>query len=392
MKIIWVAGARPNFMKIAPIWRAMEAYNATVAAGRPKFEPLLVHTGQHFDANMSGVFFRDLKLPEPHFHLGVGGGSHAEQVARLLVAFEELLGKERPGLVGVVGDVNSTCACALATKKAYVLPGGQTPLLVHVEAGLRSGDRLMPEEINRVVTDALADVLFTTEMIGVTTLRKEGVEASKIHFVGNVMIDSLLTMIGASDDDAASTHPPLESCQAPAGDYGVVTLHRPSNVDDPLRLHRIVDELVKIGARLPVLFPVHPRTRKVLGDSGVDPAAGDAAESGACGLRLLPPLGYRDFIALVRKAKFVITDSGGIQGETTALGVPCLTLRNTTESPVTVEVGSNKLLGNDPSVLLPEVELVLSGRGKVGTIPPLWDGHAAERIVSILAAGPWSGS
>lgn len=387
MKIIWVAGARPNFMKIAPIWRAMAAYNQSAPAGAERFEPILVHTGQHYDVNMSGIFFRDLALPEPHYSLGVGGGSHGEQVARILVAFEKLLAEERPAMVGVVGDVNSTCACALATQKAYVLPGGRTPKLVHVEAGLRSGDRLMPEEINRVVTDSLADLLFTTEESGTANLLREGVPADRIHFAGNVMVDSLFVARNRGGGEPLLARMGLLDAQANMRPFGLATLHRPSNVDDFEMLQRIVRALKEVSAILDVYFPVHPRTWAKLEQWGLAKSEDFApAAAGQKALHLLAPLGYDDFLALMGRAAFLLTDSGGIQEETTALGIPCLTLRDNTERPITVTMGTNRLLGRNPERIRPEVEKILAGQGKAGTCPPLWDGHAAERIVAVLAS------
>lgn len=381
MKIIWVAGARPNFMKIAPIWRAMEAHNVKMCPGGERFDPILVHTGQHYDTNMSDVFFRDLRLPKPHYYLGVGGGGHAEQVARILVAFEKILNEERPDAVGVVGDVNSTAACAFATKKAYVLPGGQTPRLIHVEAGLRSGDRLMPEEINRLVTDVISDILFTTEASGSANLATEGVSGAKVFFVGNVMVDSLLDTLDQCGSKEVVSRFGLGSGEAGAA-YGLVTLHRPSNVDEPVALGRLMTALRQIAERVPILFPVHPRTRARLHE--LDSGAQDRSHPDTR-LKLIEPLGYEDFVILMKNAAFVITDSGGVQGETTALGVPCLTMRDNTEQPVTVDEGSSILLGRTPERLVAEVDAILKGRGKTGRVPDLWDGRAAERIVAVLA-------
>jgi len=379
IKIIWVAGARPNFVKIAPIWKAMLDYNSSVDAGRPMFEPILVHTGQHYDVNMSDVFFKDLELPKPHYYLGVGSGTHAEQTAKVMIEFEKVLGKECPDMVGVVGDVNSTLACALATVKSYALPGGKNPLLIHVEAGLRSGNKLMPEEINRIVTDAISDILFTTEESGNKNLVREGIPKEKIYFVGNVMIDSLFQILEKTDVNKV-----LRRFEVKALNFGLVSLHRPSNVDRPKRLKELMKTLDDIGRDVPLLFPVHPRTRKRLEMIGWKTTNG-VTKSKWHGIRTLSPLSYKDFVALMSKAAFVITDSGGIQEETTALGIPCLTLRETTERPVTVEIGTNKLLGNTLETLRKEVKDILAGKSKKGKIPPLWDGNAAKRIVKILA-------
>ncbi len=385
MKVIWVAGARPNFMKVAPIWRAMEAYDATASAGRPRFEPLLVHTGQHYDANMSDVFFRDLALPEPHEFLEVGSGTHGEQVARVLTAFEKLLEQVRPDMVGVVGDVNSTAACALATAKSYVLEQGRTPRLVHVEAGLRSGDRRMPEEINRIVTDSLSDILFTSEESGNSNLLREGVAPEKIHFVGNVMVDSLKWALSKTKGGAAPVVHSQESGSQPTGPYVLVTLHRPSNVDDLMMLRKIMAALQEIGEHLPVIFPVHPRTASRIQAMGVTAEPSASSRLKKPGLHFMPPLGYDDFLALMVDALVVITDSGGIQEETTALGVPCLTLRENTERPVTISEGTNILINRDPERLIVEVDNILQGPAKRCSVPLLWDGHAAERIVEVLS-------
>ncbi len=373
-------------MKIAPIWRAMEKYNAGRAEGDTLFEPLLVHTGQHYDANMSEVFFRDLALPSPHYNLGIGGGTHGEQTGRVLIEFERILESVRPHMAGVVGDVNSTAACALATAKSYVLPGGRTPLLIHVEAGLRSRDRLMPEEINRVVTDAIADVLFTSEESGTTNLLAEGVSSERLHFVGNVMVDSLRFMLARNGgDDVCREYGVID----PGGHirpFGMVTLHRPSNVDHPENLRRIVSALAVIGQSIPVLFPIHPRTRARMESLELFPSGGDYDDrDGGDGIRWLPPVGYEKFLALMSRSTFVITDSGGIQEETTALGIPCLTLRENTERPVTVTQGTNILIGGDMDRLLEEVKKILAGEKKTGQVPPLWDGCSAERIVGTLA-------
>lgn len=384
MRIVWIAGARPNFIKIAPIWRAMEKHNHSVPDRSDLFEPLLVHTGQHYDTNMSGVFFRDLVLPNPHIFLGVGSGSHGEQLAKVLIAFENVLEEVRPDIVGVVGDVNSTVACALATTKGYVLPGRRTPKLVHVEAGLRSRDRSMPEEINRMVTDILSDVLFTTEEDAHINLLREGVAKEKIHFVGNVMVDSLFWALSRHD---AQRGPSIlaPSCRwPPDSGYILITFHRPSNVDDPAMLRRIMLALRYLAKSCPVIFPIHPRTVSRLREVDISMEISTDLDLTVVGLHFLPPLGYLDFLLLLSKASVVITDSGGIQEETTALGVPCLTFRENTERPITVSVGTNILVGTQTERLVSETESVLKGRVKKGTIPPLWDGHAAERIVSVL--------
>lgn len=359
MKILNIVGARPNLMKIAPL---MEAYAA--AEG---LEPLLVHTGQHYDANMSDLFFRQLGIPEPDLNLGIGSGSHAEQTAQIMAAFEPVVLAESPDAVLVVGDVNSTIACGLVAVKLGVQ-------LVHVEAGLRSFDRTMPEEINRVLTDAISDLLFCTEPAGVENLRTEGIAGDKVQLVGNVMIDTLLRHRERAEDSEVLSDLGLEE-----GCYAVLTLHRPSNVDDSGVLGRLLDVLEVVAENGPVIFPVHPRTRSALARFGlVDRAA--AIE----GLRLLEPVGYLDFLKLMASARVVLTDSGGIQEETTILSVPCLTLRENTERPITVELGTNQVVGQDPERILAAYRQVLSGSAGSGSVPPLWDGSAAQRIVEVL--------
>jgi len=355
--ILSVVGARPNFMKAAPVTRALER------AGR--YHLRLCHTGQHYDDNMSKVFFDDLRLPRPDIHLGVGSGLHGEQTGRVMIAFEQVLLAERPDLVIVVGDVNSTMACTLVSVKAGVP-------VAHVEAGLRSFDRTMPEEINRMVTDILCDLLFTTSPEAETNLLREGVDADKIHFVGNVMIDSLHFYAEAAERSTV-----LEQMGLSPRAYGLVTLHRPSNVDDPAVLGRIVDALSAIGESRPLLFPVHPRTRKVLAEGGLRVAPDR--------VRLVDPIGYLDFMKLMRYSSIVLTDSGGIQEETTALGIPCLTIRENTERPVTVEVGTNVLVGMDRDRIVDEATRILGQGATTGRVPDLWDGRAAERIAAVIA-------
>lgn len=371
-EILLVAGARPNFMKIAPIHRALAAH------ARDRVRSAIVHTGQHYDAKMSDAFFRDLALPAPEVNLGVGSGSHAEQTARVMTGFERVLLERRPDVVVVVGDVNSTAACALVTTKVEYARGsasGQTrrPALVHVEAGLRSRDRAMPEEINRLVTDAIADLLLTTCRDASENLRAEGVAEEKIVFVGNPMIDSLRRCIGASEGGA----PPAAPGRA-AGSFGLCTLHRPSNVDDPATLREILGTLGEIATATPILLPLHPRTRVRLSEFGIVPAAG---------IEVLEPLAYVAMLALMKDAAFVLTDSGGVQEETTALGVPCVTLRENTERPVTISEGTNVLAGTSRRGIL---DALGAARRKVaaGTrVPDLWDGRAGERIAAVLAAG-----
>ena len=360
MKILHVVGARPNFMKVAPILAALR--------GKAGIESLLVHTGQHYDAQMSTTFFDELGLPQPDLNLEVGSGSHAAQTAAVMARFEPVLEQHRPDLVLVVGDVNSTLACAVTAAKQRVP-------VAHVEAGLRSFDRSMPEEINRLVTDALADWLFTTCEEADANLRREGVDARKIHFVGNVMIDTLLR-----HRELARRSPVLQNLGLDARGYALVTLHRPSNVDAPQALDQMLDTFRQLEQRLPIVFPVHPRTRARFAEFGVDRQL-----AGLRRLHLTEPLGYLDFLQLMANARLVLTDSGGIQEETTALGVPCLTLRENTERPVTITHGTNRLVGMDARRIIEGAEQALrNGAAGPARVPPLWDGHAAERIVAVL--------
>lgn len=359
MKVLGVVGARPNFMKMAPIVRAAAAGGLTLE---------LCHTGQHYDDNMSKVFFEDLELPRPDVYLGVGSGSHAAQTAVIMTEFEKVVLERRPDLVMVVGDVNSTLACSLVCAK-LMIP------VAHVEAGLRSFDRAMPEEINRMVTDILSDLLFTTSDEAEPNLLREGVAAEKIHFVGNVMIDSLHFYLRKAESSDVLARLGL----APGG-YGLVTLHRPSNVDDPAQLAGILGAMNEAGKAMPLLWPVHPRTAKMIETHGIDPAT--------YGLRLVEPQGYLDFLRLMKDTRLVLTDSGGIQEETTVLGVPCLTLRENTERPVTCTLGTNVLVGTDPARIRAAIRRALGPRDaqRPAQVPPLWDGHAAERIVAVTAS------
>lgn len=358
--IMCVVGARPNFMKIAPIMRAVAASSALRAT--------LVHTGQHYDAAMKASFFEQLHIPEPDVDLGVGSGSHAEQTANIMLRFEPVIDRHGPDAVLVVGDVNSTIACALVAVKKGIP-------VVHVEAGLRSGDRSMPEEINRILTDQISDLLFTTELSALDNLLREGIGEHKVLFAGNVMIDTLLYNLSESVP-AASTRAAAGDTEP--GEYGLLTLHRPSNVDDPETLHRLVDVLAGISSELPLVFPVHPRTLARLADAGLE------SRLAAARITLLPPQGYHEMLGLMREAKVVFTDSGGIQEETTALGVPCITLRESTERPITVECGTNSVVGTDPDAIRRAWASVRDGRGKAGRQPEGWDGRAAERIVQVL--------
>ena len=363
MKIIHVVGARPNLMKIAPIIFECKKHG--------EMESLLIHTGQHYDDKMNGLFFRELGIPEPDINLGVGSASHAVQTAEIMKAFEPVVLKHRPDVVLVVGDVNSTVACGLVVVKLGVK-------LVHVEAGLRSFDRSMPEEINRVVTDSISDILFCTEQSGVDNLLHEGISKEKIHLVGHVMIDTLLRNLERARHSVI-----LEELRGrgylEGGNFAVLTLHRPSNVDDPVIFSRILDALEIIHQDMPILFPIHPRTRRNLATLGLDERI-----EGLSRLHLLEPLGYLDFLRLTSTAKIVLTDSGGIQEETTFLKVPCITLRENTERPITMEIGSNQVVGTDPEKIVQAYRRVISGKWRQMAVPPLWDGKAAERIVKIL--------
>ena len=359
--VFLVGGARPNFMKVAPLYHAFRK--------SPAFSVTLVHTGQHYDDRLAGSFFRDLGLPEPEIALNVGSGSHGAQTARVLERFEQELVKHQPDLVVVVGDVNSTIACALATVK-MVYPDGRRPRVAHVEAGLRSFDREMPEEINRILCDAISNFLFVTEEAGIRHLAAEGVDPARVFLVGNVMIDTLRQQSAAAEALATWATLGLEE-----RGYGVATLHRPSNVDDDAMLTRLIGALSEAAELLPIVFPVHPRTRARL-DALVLPVP-DA-------LRLCGPLPYREFLSLMMKARLVLTDSGGIQEETTCLGVPCLTLRENTERPITVTQGTNRVIGNDPAVVIAEVRQALARPLSAAQMPPLWDGAAAGRIVEVL--------
>ena len=341
---------------------------AAMKARPEKFQPLVVHTGQHYDADMSDSFFRDLNLPQPDTHLEVGSGSHAVQTAAVMHRFEPVVLREKPDWVLVVGDVNSTIACALVCVKLGVK-------VAHVEAGLRSRDRTMPEEINRLLTDQIADLLFTPSHDADANLRAEGIPEERIRFVGNVKIDSLHQNLERARQSSVRSDLGVSD-----GDYGVMTLHRPSNVDSPETFARILDALESITARLPVVFPVHPRTRKTIVELGLSERVGAMKN-----LRVIDPLGYLDFLSLYSGSRLVLTDSGGIQEETTALGIPCLTLRENTERPITVELGTNVVVGTDPQKIVNAAAAALNGAGKkIAQQPPLWDGRTSERILDVL--------
>ena len=355
MKLVVVAGARPNFMKVAPLmWEI--GRRADVSAR-------LVHTGQHYDERMSKLFFEQLRIPLPDVDLEVGSGSHAVQTAEVMKRFEPVLLSDRPDAVVVVGDVNSTIACALTSVKLGIP-------VAHVEAGLRSFDRAMPEEINRILTDAISRWLFVSEPSGLDNLRNEGIADERVHYVGNVMID---TLVACREQFAQAS---LAEVGVPNGDYAVLTLHRPSNVDHPETLRGLMGAIEVIQREIPLVFPVHPRTRKALAESRV----------ALPNVRLAEPLGYLEFMKLVTNARFVLTDSGGIQEETTYLGVPCLTLRDTTERPSTIEQGTNVLVGSDPVQIVSAAQKMLQPRANGHRVPELWDGHAAPRILEVLTA------
>jgi len=358
-RIFLIVGARPNFMKMAPLYFAL--------AGTRNLRPTIVHTGQHYDYAMSQAFFEDLELPEPHHFLGTSSGSHAEQTARIMVEFEKVLLGDHADLVVVFGDVNSTLACSLTAKKLLVP-------VAHVEAGLRSRDETMPEEINRRVTDTISDLLFTPSPDGDANLIAEGVRKSRIHLVGNIMIDSLVTILGRISREQEMEI--LRRWNLRQGQYVLVTLHRPSNVDEPHSLRRILEYLNTLAAEAPVVFPMHPRTKKNIGAFGIDISLRPA-------FQIVDPVRYREFITLEKNARFILTDSGGIQEETTFLGLPCLTLRPNTERPITITEGTNELA--DLDTVEEKSRRILSGYWKPGKTPDLWDGNTAERIVKVLA-------
>ena len=362
LKVIIVAGARPNFMKVAPIVAAMKRRH-------DEFQPLLVHTGQHYDEAMSQAFFRDLEMPEPDVYLGIGSASHAQQTAAIMQAFEPVVIREQPDWVIVVGDVNSTLACALVCVKLGIK-------VAHVEAGLRSRDRTMPEEINRLLTDQIADLLLTPSQDADANLRAEGIPEERIRFVGNVMIDSLLGHLDRAKQSSARANLGLVDKE-----YAVLTLHRPSNVDDTDAFVRVIEALEEIARRLPIVFPAHPRTRKMIAELGLT-----ARVEKIKGLLVIDPVGYLDFLQLLSGARLVLTDSGGIQEETTVLGIPCVTLRENTERPITVEMGTNTIAGTNPANIIKAALGALDHPSDKSAlhVPPLWDGHTADRILDAL--------
>lgn len=358
--IVHAVGARPNLVKIAPMIRAVAAQGG--------FTQILVHTGQHYDSCMSQTFFDELSIPNPDIFLGIGSASHVIQTARIMIAFERVLLEKRPDLVLVVGDVNSTLACALTAVKL------QIPV-VHVEAGLRSYDRAMPEEINRIVTDAISDLLFTTEPSGTENLRAEGIPAERIYFVGNVMIDTLYSNL-----PRAQALNVLSKLGLHKRGYALLTLHRPANVDDITTLTTLLKTIRTISEWIPVLFPVHPRTWSSIKRFGLEDIVTLDNR-----IRIAEPLGYLAFLNVMSNARLVLTDSGGVQEETTVLGIPCLTLREKTERPITVSEGTNMLVGTVPEIILEETQSIIKGKGKLGRVPDKWDGHASERIATVLS-------
>jgi len=364
MKILSVVGARPNFMKIAPLVHALDEYNKKPdVQGRKNIEHCLVHTGQHYDYEMAHVFFEELALPKPDYFLNAGSGTHAEQTGKIMIEFEKVCLKTNPEIVVVVGDVNSTLACSIVAKKLSIK-------VAHVEAGLRSGDMTMPEEINRMVTDSISDLLFVSEKSGIENLKKEGKREDQLFFVGNIMIDTLYEQLNKINKER----------KYEGEKYGVVTLHRPSNVDKRDTCQGIIEALTEISKDLPIVFPAHPRTRKNLESFGLMKLVEDS------NIKLLLPQPYIEFLRLWKDAGVVFTDSGGIQEETTALGIPCFTIRENTERPITIEDGTNTLIGNKKENILKSYSDFRNGNSKHGRIPELWDGQTAERIVRILAS------
>ena len=392
MKILTIVGARPNFMKVAPIIAAINEHNdRKTSVGATRIEHVLVHTGQHYDEIMSGSFFSDLNLPKPDVHMGVGSGSHALQTAEIMKKFEEIVMNEKPDVVIVVGDVNSTVACALVASKISFDASAKRPMIAHVEAGLRSFDRTMPEEINRIVTDHVSDLLFVTEESGLANLTREGIPSERVHFVGNTMIDSLLTFKSKAETSSKLDELGLRSKSVQNGDarkvarYALLTLHRPANVDNRESFENILGGLQELSRDCPIIFPVHPRTRKRIQEFGFNLGDCDGTKrSGSSrGIILIDPVGYLDFLCLMKNAWMVLTDSGGIQEETTCLGIPCVTIRENTERPVTVEKGTNILAGTSRDGIRATIR-TQSQRKVQAEMPMHWDGKAATRIVDML--------
>jgi len=359
MKIFLIAGARPNFMKIAPIARVFDK--------KSQIQYKIIHTGQHYDKNMSDIFFEELGIRQPDYHLGAGGGTHAQQTAKIMTGFEEICENDKPDLVIVVGDVNSTLACSIVAKKMHIK-------VAHVEAGLRSFDLSMPEEINRMVTDSISDMFFVTEEQGMQNLLKEGKSRDQLHFVGHVMIDNLYYQLEKLKEMDTSKFPTAQFKQTHS-QYGVVTLHRPSNVDNKQILETIIETLSTISQTLPLIFPIHPRTRKNMEAFNIKPGTN---------IKLTDPLSYMEFLNLWKDAKLALTDSGGLQEETTALGIPCLTIRENTERPITVTQGTNELMGTSKEKILESFEKIMTDNWKAGQKPKFWDGNAAQRIIKLI--------
>lgn len=381
LKWLIVAGARPNFMKIAPLIKGVEQYNHDRNNDGAAIMPVLVHTGQHYDEKMSKVFFEDLCMPKPDIDLNIGSASHAVQTAKIMIEFEKVCADTKPDLVIVVGDVNSTLACSLVAVKMGIK-------VAHIEAGLRSFDRSMPEEINRIITDSISDYLFTTCEDADENLKREGISEDKIFFVGNLMVDTLL-----SHRDKADKSHIIEMLNLKNGagikDYAVLTLHRPSNVDIRDTFEGIIEPIYRLSNKIPVIFPAHLRTQKQIKAFGMEKYFHYSALSGnSHAISLIEPLGYLDFLKLMASAKLVLSDSGGIQEETTILNIPCLTIRDNTERPVTITEGTNRLVGTNSDKIISYANDILRNKGKAGRIPSLWDGNAAERIVNILTVKP----
>lgn len=358
-KIFNVVGARPNFMKLGPLHRAFEQH--------PAFESFIVHTGQHYDERMSDIFFKQLELPKPDIYLKVGSGSHAAQTARIMISFEGAVMEHKPDLIVVVGDVNSAVACSLVAAKCHIP-------VAHVEAGLRSGDRRMPEEVNRIVTDSISNYLFVTEQSGLDNLHKAGVDEDRLFFVGNVLIDSLIQFRKKAEQRSI-----LYDLGVDSRGYVLMTMHRHANVDEQARLGLVIDTIKRVASQLPVVLPLHPRTRAVLQNFGLYERLHTIPH-----LIITEPLGYLEFLKLMDNAAVIITDSGGIQEESTYLQVPCITLRDSTERPITIELGTNELMSLEPAKIADRVRAISVGERKPGAIPPLWDGQAAQRIVNVL--------
>lgn len=384
LKLCLIAGARPNFMKIAPLIRAIKKHNLKKSNNRPYIDFLLVHTGQHYDYEMSDVFFKDLGIPKPDIFLNIGSGNHGEQTGRVIIAFEQVLLKKKVDMVVVVGDVNSTIACALVAAKLHVP-------VAHVEAGLRSFDRAMPEEINRLLTDQLSDYLFTPSPDADKNLKREGIPPEKIFYVGDIMIDNLFFNLPKANKSDIFQKLGLMTDRTSIKDYALLTLHRPANVDNKAALSQIFEALEIISREIPIIFPVHPRTSKMLSAFNLDKKYGlnltnvKHSINSSKSINAINPLGYNDCLALMSKAKIVLTDSGGIQEETTVLGIPCLTLRDTTERPITLKEGTNVLVHNNTKKIISEANKILRKGKSKGKCPAMWDGKTAERVIDILA-------